>query len=83
MLKINVFDDAILGPAWIWRDSTVVSVLVYDAEQIRTILMERDGMSPEEAREYIEFNIEGAYVGRHTPVLVWPHDQYILGDDND
>ena len=50
MLKINGFDEAILGPAWIWRDSTVVSVLVYDAEQMRTILMERDGMSPEEAR---------------------------------
>ena len=83
MLKINGFDDAILGPAWIWRDSEVVSVIVYDAEQIRAILMKREGMSPEVAREYIEFNIEGAYVGRHTPVLVWPHDHYILGDDNE
>ena len=35
-------------------------------------------MDPEDAREYIEFNIEGAYVGLFTPVLVWPQD---LWDD--
>ena len=36
--------------------------------------MKEDGMSMEDAREYIEFNIEGAYMGVHTPVLVWPND---------
>jgi hypothetical protein len=48
-------------------------VLVYDAEKIREILM-RDGMDAEEAREFIEFNIEGGYLGVTTPVLVWPQD---------
>jgi hypothetical protein len=28
-------------------------------------------MSEEEANEYILFNIEGAYIGKDTPVLVW------------
>ena len=28
------------------------------------------------AREYIEFNIEVAYMGEHTPVLVWPNDMW-------
>ena len=31
----------------------------------------RDGMTPEEALEYIEYNIEGAYVGEQTPCVMW------------
>jgi hypothetical protein len=76
MLKIDGHDNAIIGPAMIWRDNTTVDVLVYDAEVIRETLIKRDGMSPEDAREYIEFNIEGAYVGEGTPVLVWPQDEW-------
>ena len=73
MIKYDGYDEAIIGPASIWRDSTTVSVLVYDAEKIREILM-RDGMDAEEAREFIEYNIEGGYLGIETPVLVWPND---------
>jgi hypothetical protein len=73
MIKYDGYDEAIIGPASIWRDSTQVSVLVYDAEKIREILM-RDGMDAEDAREFIEFNIEGGYLGAQTPVLVWPND---------
>jgi hypothetical protein len=73
MIKYDGYDEAIIGPASIWRDSTTVTVLVYDAEKIREILM-RDGMDAEEAREFIEFNIEGGYLGIETPVLVWPND---------
>jgi len=75
MIKYDGYDEAIIGPASIWRDSTTVSVLVYDAEKIREILM-RDGMDAEEAREFIEFNIEGGYLGAQTPVLVWPQDEW-------
>ena len=75
-LKIDGHDNAIIGPAFIWRDQTHVSVLVYNAEIIRDNLVREDGMSLEEAREFIEFNIEGAYVGPHTPVLVWPEDMW-------
>ena len=74
MIKYPDYDEAVIGPASIWRDSTMVSVLVYDAEKIRDILMKRDGMLHEEAREFIEFNIEGGYLGVETPVLVWPND---------
>jgi hypothetical protein len=76
MLRIDGFDEAIIGPATIWRGQEMVSVLVYDAEKIRDILMVRDGMDFEMAREYIEFNIEVAYMGEHTPVLVWPNDMW-------
>ena len=79
MLKITGHDDAILGPAMIWGmdkkgGGIRTNVLVYDAEAIRTTLIERDGMDPDEAREYIEFNIEGAYMGPDTPILVWLED---------
>jgi hypothetical protein len=73
MIKYNGYDEAIIGPASIWRDQQMVGVLVYDAEKIREILM-RDGMDADEAREFIEFNIEGGYLGIETPVLVWPND---------
>lgn len=76
MLRIDGFDEAIIGPATIWRGQEMVSVLVYDAEKIRDILIIRDGMDFEMAREYIEFNIEVAYMGEHTPVLVWPNDMW-------
>lgn len=76
MLKIDNHDDAIIGPACIWRDNSRVDVLVYDAERIRDLLMRRDGMTMEEAREYIEYNIEGAYMGIYTPILVWPEDEW-------
>jgi hypothetical protein len=49
--------------------------LVYDAEKIREILM-RGGMDADEAREFIEYNIEGGYLGIDTPVLVWPQDEW-------
>ena len=79
MLKIDGHDDAILGPAMIWGmdkkgGGIRTNVLVYDAEAIRTTLIERDGMDPDEAREHIEFNIEGAYMGPDTPILVWLED---------
>jgi hypothetical protein len=79
MLKIDGHDDAILGPALIWGmdkkgGGIRINVLVYDAEVIRNTLMTRDNMEADEAREYIEFNIEGAYVGPDTPILVWPDD---------
>lgn len=73
MIKYDGYDEAIIGPAYIWRGNQQVQVLVYDAEKIREILM-RDGSDAEEAREFIEFNIEGGYLGIETPVLVWPQD---------
>lgn len=77
MLKIDGHDDAIIGPAMVWtEDGSLRQVLVYDAEVIRETLMARDGMSFADAREYIEFNIEGAYMGPHTAVVVWPNDEW-------
>lgn len=73
LLKISGFDEAAIGTSHIWRDNTRVEVLVYDGDKVVDVLMERDGMKMHEAIEYIEFNIEGAYVGERTPVIFWKH----------
>lgn len=73
-LKIDGFDDAIIGMAHIWRDQQTVTVFVYRGATMVEILM-RDGLSRDEAVEYIDFNIEGAYVGLWTPVIVWDIEQ--------
>lgn len=80
MIKLEGYDNAILGPAYVWHEGEQVETMVYDAEKIREILMERDSMTAEEAREFIEFNIEGAYFGDDTPILVWPEDYYDFND---
>jgi len=76
--RIDGYDQAIIGPAFVWNGNDRVNVLVYNAEAIRHVLVKRDGMDPEEAREFIEFNIEGAYMGPDTPLLVWPSDFFWL-----
>ena len=76
MRKIIGYDDSVIGPAMIWQNNTQVAVLVYDAESIRNKLVS-EGMSREEAREHIELNIEGAYMGPDTPILVWTEDVWL------
>jgi hypothetical protein len=44
--------------------------VIYDEDKCIQILMERDGMTDEEAIEFFEFNVVGAYVGEYTPVYV-------------
>lgn len=73
MLKADGYDEAIIGQAYVWRNNGQFNVFVYDAEKIRSILMKK-GMDSDEAREFIEFNIEGAYVGDYTPIFVWTDD---------
>jgi len=71
MKQWDDLDDSIIGQASIWNGNNRVEVLVYDADKMIKVFMDRDGMSEEEANEYIVFNIEGAYIGEDTPVLVW------------
>ena len=74
MLKIDGHDNAIIGPACIWTDHTRIDVLVYDAEIIRENLM-KEGMDSEEAREFIEFNIEEYLESDYEPANEMPNTQ--------
>ena len=71
MKQWDDLDDSIIGQASIWNGNKRVEVLVYDADKMIKVFVDRDGLSEEEANEYILFNIEGAYIGKDTPVLVW------------
>lgn len=42
----------------------------YDYEKVLSILMKRDGMTYEEAVEFFDFNIIGAWAGEGTPVFI-------------
>ncbi len=68
LLTADGFDEAILGivdDRWGSGEMRVV----YDRKIITETLM-KQGMSEEEALEYFEFNIEGAYVGGSTPLFM-------------
>jgi hypothetical protein len=58
------FDDAISG------FDAAGGCAVYDYNKCLKVLCDRDEMSREEAHEYMEFNVVGAYVGDFTPIFV-------------
>lgn len=64
LLCADGFDAAVLGVAERCGSKPVV---VYDRAQCIQILMDRDGLSQEDAEECFEFNTAGAYVGEQTP----------------
>lgn len=45
--------------------------LCYDYDKCVQVFVDRDGMSLEDAEEYFQFNVLGAYVGDRTPVFLW------------
>lgn len=65
-LLCDGFDEAIIGMA---ERINLGPVVAYDTDKIVEIL-KLDGMSHEEAYEYFEFNIKGAWMGDFTPVFI-------------
>ena len=66
-LLADGFEDAFIGICEVFNRPILAA---YDREKCITILMERDGMTDEEAQEYFEYNVAGAWVGDSTPVYV-------------
>ena len=65
LLTADGFDKALIG----WGGAFNQEATVYDYETCVRILVD-EGLSQEEAREHMEFNVVGAYVGDHTPIFV-------------
>jgi uncharacterized membrane protein YedE/YeeE len=61
------FDDAIIG---IGERVNLGPVVAYDIEKIISILVNRDGMTDEEAWEFYYFNIVGGWYGEFTPIFI-------------
>ena len=76
MIKLDGYDEALLGQALVWQRLGAGAELnltsIYSGPKIIGILMTRDGMTEIDAHEFLSFNIEGAYVGTDTPIIVWP-----------
>ena len=65
ILFADGYDEAIAGVIWDGERTRVV----YETEGILKILME-DGMTYDEAAEYFDFNVAGAYMGVYTPLYL-------------
>ena len=63
--EIKKYEQAIIG-----QDDASLRI-VYSADKIIEILSEE--MTPEEAEEFYEYNILGAYMGDMTPIYVSDH----------
>jgi len=64
------FDDAVIGVDY------ASSRLIYSCDKCLQILIEVEGMDPQDAIEHFEYNVAGGYVGEKTPI--WCQDSYEL-----
>lgn len=63
-LMADGFEDAIIGITSIKGHDDIVC---YDYEKCVEILLKDGDMTDETAREYMEYNVIGAYLGPRTP----------------
>jgi len=66
MLFADGFDDAIVGVGNVFGGKLCA---IYDTDLIVKQCM-KDGMEYDEALEFFDFNIAGAYVGQQTPIFI-------------
>ena len=79
MLKADGFDEAIIG---LCRIAGKEDVIAYDYWKCLDILINRDGMTPDDAVEFMEFNVIGAYVGEYTPAFIYEKEDLLYDDEN-
>jgi|TARA_R100001594_G_scaffold144506_1_gene193635 hypothetical protein len=73
MLKADGFDEAIIGVTY---DMVVQKErLIYSVDKCVEILVKRDEMTSEEAIEYMDFNVLGAYIGKDQPVFLSEYEE--------
>lgn len=69
VLLMDGFDEAFIG--WSQRINEPI-LAVYSWDLMMQVCIDRDGMTDEEAEEYISYNCIGAWVGEQTPIIVMP-----------
>ena len=67
ILTADGFDYALIGVCERFGQTPIAT---YDLSKCIAILVERDGMTEEEAYDYFYFNVIGAWVGEYTPCFV-------------
>jgi hypothetical protein len=73
-LTADGFDDAIIGLAYRAGSEPLVA---YSTSQCIQVLMDRDGMTYDEAVEYFNFNVVDAYMGEGTPIFIRQKDEFL------
>ena len=71
------FDSAVLGLS---RGSLGADVVVYSIDRCIDVLVQRDGMTEEEAIEYMNFNVLDAFMGPMTPIFVYEMDAEAINE---
>jgi len=66
-LKIDNCDNAIIGVA---TRCGAMPLLVYDYDLLIQVFVEEQEMEEMEAVEWIDYNIEGAWMGEGTPLIL-------------
>jgi hypothetical protein len=61
------FEDALVAFGAVFTNDPIA---IYDRAKCIEILKTRDGMTHEEAEEFFELNVSGAYVGKNTPAFI-------------
>ena len=76
LVKATGLEDAIIG---VGSRMNMPDVLIYSYNKCVKIFMEKEGWTHEEAIEWMDFNVVGAWVGETTPIFVHeiPSDQKI------
>ena len=63
----EAFNNALIG---IGNRCGLTGLAIYDSQKVIEILVEKYEMSYEDAIEWYDYNILGAYVGEYTPLFV-------------
>lgn len=72
-LLLDGFEDAFIG---LTQRINEPITAVYSHPKMVEILINRDGMTEDDATEYIEYNCTGAWVGPQTPHIVYPINSF-------
>jgi hypothetical protein len=66
VLVADGFEEAFLGFGMQFN----TRLAVYNKRKCINILIERDGLTEQQAHEAFEFNVANSYVGPHTPIFL-------------
>ncbi|MBU9199962.1 hypothetical protein KTD31_00915 [Burkholderia multivorans] len=67
LLEPASMDEAIVGLA---ERAGMPPLVCYDRQKVIDLLRKNDGMAEDEAEEFFEFNIGGAYLGPESPMFI-------------
>lgn len=67
MLFADGYDEALIGYI---EGAGTCTVAVYDKWKVIEIMINRDGMTEEDALDHFYYNVVGSYVGENTPVFL-------------